>query len=357
MSKFKIGIIGAGSMSKMHLDAYGMLTNVEVTAICDIIPEHVREKAEQFKVPKTYSDHKRMFSECDLDAVSIITPNHLHAPITLDALNAGLHVLCEKPPAMNAQQAVSMADCAKSNNRLLMYGFVFRFMDKVSAVKELQQNGMFGDIYYGKAGIVRRCENPGGWFCNSSYSRGGPLIDLGVHIIDLAMYLMDNSNPATVFASTFNKMGSRNNIKGYSWYHAAAFDSPIHDVENLAVALIKFKNDATLFIETSYASHIKAEKVYMDLVGDRGGVTVEPGLEIFSEQHDYLMDIKPVLDDTTFNWEKAVKNEIRHFIQCIQDDSPCLSSAEDGVKVMKVIDAIYQSAESGHAVSLENNTQ
>lgn len=352
MEKLKIGLIGAGTMSGKHLDAYRKQPSVEIAALCDINGELAKKRAEEWGIGKVFADYRKMLDECELDAVNVVTSNNTHAPITIDALNAGINVLCEKPPAMDTFEARKMEEAAKANKKLLMYGLPFRYSDKVRVIRDFSDKGFFGDIYYAKTGFIRRCGNPGGWFSNKSIARGGPLLDLGVHIIDLAMYIMGKPQPVSVYGITSDRMGSRSNIKGFTWYRSANYTTDVNDVEDLAAAVIKFDNGASLFAEASYTSNIKAEALYMELMGNKAGVKVEPDFELYSEQNDYMLDMKPVLDDYTLNWSKSVDNEMDHFVKCIRNGEKCLSPAEDGVTIMKIIDAVYSSAQSGEVVKL-----
>ena len=352
MSKVKIGIIGAGSLSTFHIDAYRNNPITEVVAICDSFGNRASQKAMELGIKEAYEDYDEMFRKCDIDAVSIITSNNTHASIAIAALNAGKHVLCEKPPALNAADAIRMKEAADRNKKLLMFGFVRRFAQNTEVLNDYIKRGEFGDIYYVKTGFLRRCGNPGGWFANRSISGGGPLIDLGVHIIDLAIYLMGKPKPVKVFGNTSNKLGNRANIKGVSGYKAADFDSSKNDVEDFANALIKFDNGASLFIETSWAMNIKADMLYMDLFGDKGGAKLEPDFEIYSEKNDYMVDIKPVMNSYSFDFNKSFGAEIDHFIDCIANGTPCMCPAEDGVTIMKILDAIYESSKTGEAIDL-----
>lgn len=353
MKKIKIGIIGTGSLSAYHIDAYKNNSNVELVALCDNFGERARQKASELGIKEAYKDYNEMLKVSNIDAVSVITSNNTHAQVAIAALEAGKHVLCEKPPALNAADVIKMKECADKNGKLLMFGFVRRFAPNTQVLSEFIQKGQLGDIYYVKTGFLRRCGNPGGWFANKTISGGGPLIDLGVHIIDLAMYLMGKPKPVKVFGNVYSNIGNRANIKGASWYKAADFDTGINDVEDFANGLIKFDNGASLFIETSWAMNIKADLFYMDLFGNKGGAKLEPEFEMYSEKNDYMVDIKPIMDSNSFDFNKSFGAEINHFVDCLVNGTPCICPAEDGVTIMKILDAIYKSSETGEAIELE----
>lgn len=352
MNNLRVGLIGVGNMSVMHYNSYKKLPGVEVTAICSRSENTLRKRTDEWGVKKCFLRYEDMLKDEEIDAVNIVTPNSLHAPIAIAALKAGKHVLCEKPPALNAEDAQKMANCARENKKVLMYGFMFRFAERTQMIREFYKKGMFGDIYYAKTGVLRRCGNPGGWFANKEMSGGGPLIDVGVHVIDLALYLMNDPIPVSVFGRTFNTIGKRDNIKDKVWYTAINADEYTNDVEDMTTAMINFKNGSCLHVEVSCSSHIKEDVTYLELLGDKGGVTVEPSLEIHTEMNDYLTDIRPRIDDEMFNYEKSVNNEISHFVDCIRKNTECISTPENGVKIMKIVDAIYKSASIGELVKI-----
>ncbi|SHE46423.1 Predicted dehydrogenase [Caldanaerobius fijiensis DSM 17918] len=349
MKKAKIAIIGNGSISHVHMAAYKKLENVEIVANCDINEKRAKEYAERYGIPHTYTDYNEMLKREELDGVSVCTWNNVHAPASIAALNAGVNVLCEKPLAMNAEQAQEMVDTAKKNKKLLMVGFVRRFGMNTKVLKDRIEQGELGQIYYAKTGCIRRVGNPGGWFSDKKRSGGGPLIDLGVHMIDLVRYLMGKPKAVSVMGSTYSLVGPRSNIKGIYQYKSADY-SDYNDVEDFAVGFVKFDNGATLVVENSWTQHIKKDYLYLEIYGSKAGATMEPELEIFSEKNDFLTDEKPVLEPAFVDFQHNFDKEIAHFVDCILNGTPCISPGEDGVELMKILDAIYKSAETGHEV-------
>ncbi len=352
MSKLKIGIIGAGSISESHIAAYLKNNNVELYALCDLNQERLSYMAEKYNVSRTYTDMNEMLSLKELDAVSVCTWNSAHAPCTIAALNAGKHVLCEKPMAISEEEARTMKEAAERNNKLLMIGFVRRYGNDCEILKEFIDTDYLGEIYYAKATYLRRKGNPGGWFGDKSRSGGGPLIDLGVHVIDLVRYLLGNPAPVSVYGATFHKLADRKNIRGKKFYQSAsASENDICDVEDLASAMIRFDNGAILSIEASFSLNIKNDEGKIELFGTKGGAKLNPELEIYNELHDYLSNI--TLDaETALSFDGLFENEINHFVSCLTDGTTCLSPAEDGIDIMRILDAIYESARTGHEVIL-----
>lgn len=351
MEKVKIGIIGTGSISNLHMSGYIPLKNVEVIAACDINEERVKEFAKKYNIPNTFTDYNEMLKMEELDAVSVTAWNNIHAPASIASLNAGKHVLCEKPLALNAKQASEMVEASQKSGKILMVGFCRRFGDNAKALKELIDKGDLGNIYYAKTGCLRRWGNPGGWFSDKKRSGGGPVIDLGVHMIDLIRYLTGKPKAVSVTASTFSHLGMKPWVKGIQKYNSADY-SEYNDVEDCAASIIRFDNGMTLFFETSWVQNIKKDQIYLELFGDKAGAKMEPELELYETKYNYLRDTTPLLDPNGSSFEHNFIEEIKHFVSCITDGTECLSPAEDGLELMKIIDAIYKSAETGHEVIL-----
>lgn len=351
MDKVKIGVIGTGNISNLHMAGYSRLENVEVIAACDINEERVKKFAETYHIANTFTDYHELLKMKEIDAVSITAWNNVHAPASIAALKAGKHVLCEKPLALNAEQALKMVEISKESGKILMVGFCRRFGENAAALKEMIEKGDLGQIYYAKTGCLRRWGNPGGWFSDRSKSGGGPVIDLGVHMIDLVRYLSGKPRAVSVMASTFDHMGMRTEVRGITKYNSADY-SEYNDVEDCATALIRFENGMTLFFETSWVQNIKEDSLYLELFGDKAGARMEPEFEIYESKYNYLRDTKPVLNAEGSGFEHNFIEEIKHFINCITSDAVCLNPAEDGLELMRIIDAIYQSAKTGHEVLL-----
>lgn len=352
MKKLNVGIIGSGSISTMHTEGYKKLDNVNVIAVCDINEERAKKYAEKYNIPQVFTDYREMLKLDELDAVSVTTWNNGHAPITIEALKAGKHVLCEKPLALNAKLAEEMVKTAKETGKLLMVGFVRRFEENANYIKKAIENGELGKVYYAKTGYVRKWGNPGGWFCDKSRSGGGPVIDLGVHVIDLIRYITGKPKAVSVTASTFNYLGAKEYIKGISKYRAQD-SGDVDDVEDAATALIKFDNGMTLVFETSWVLHTKENHNYLELYGEKAGVQMEPDLEFHEEKNEYFVESKPVIQKDSNKFSTIFDREIAHFVDCIQNGTECRNLAEDGLEIMKILDAIYESAEKGHEVIIK----
>ena len=353
MKKLRIGMVGTGNIASVHLDAYKNVEQAEIVAACDINPETLKNAAEQYGIKNTYSNITDMIKNEDLDAVDVCVWNCNHAKCAIEALNAGLHVLCEKPMAASAKEAQEMIDAAEKNNKLLMIGFVLRFDDETKIAKDFIDNDYLGDIYYSKAVYLRRHGAPGGWFTDKSRSAGGPVIDLGVHVLDLTRYLMGKPKALSVFASTENKLKNRPHLKTtVGWTPKDAKPDDVYDVEDFGIAMIKYEGNKTTLLETSYS--INGESVTKkELYGTKGGMNLNgQGSKIYTEVNGFLADITPDTANYIYS-DNMFEAEMRHFVDCCLNGTKCIAPSEDGLEVMKILDAIYESARTGHEVIIK----
>lgn len=352
MEKLKIGVIGVGNISNEHIQAYLKNPNVELYAFCDINETQLKMMAEKYGVTRTFTDKDEMLALPELDAVSVCTWNSEHAPCTIAALNAGKHVLCEKPMATTVEEAIAMKEAAERSRKLLQIGFVRRFGNDCEVLQDFIQQDFLGEIYYAKATYLRRNGNPMGWFGDVSRSGGGPLIDLGVHVIDLTRYLMGNPKPVSVYGVTFRKLGNRSELKDQKDYvSASATDHDICDVEDMATAMVRYDNGAVLSVETSFSLNLKKPQGTIELFGTKGGARLDPELELYTDINGYMADVN-LCSPTALSFDGLFQKEIDHFADCILHGTPCRAPAQDGIDIMRILRAIYKSAETGHEVLL-----
>ncbi|HRU24905.1 MAG TPA: Gfo/Idh/MocA family oxidoreductase [Candidatus Latescibacteria bacterium] len=337
-----VGIIGTG-IGGAHFDGYSKLKNVRVVGLVDVDPARGKSVAERWGVPvaHAFTNHQDLLSLKELDAVSVCTPNYLHAQIAIDALNAGKHVICEKPMAATLAQAKELFNVAKQSDKIFMMGYNNRYRGDTQLLKKYIEAGELGDLYYGKCGWIRRhgAPGPGSWFSTKSMSGGGPLIDLGVHALDLAWWLMGKPKPVSVSASVFNLLMPQ------EWERLGRPGTM--DVEDAAVAHIRFANGAAVLLEVSWLLHTPKESFYCQVMGTKGGASAEPEFRICQDKHGAEVDLTPRAPNIGGH-----PAEIAHFVQCIRTNTQPLSTAEDGLLVMKMLDAIYRSGESGKAVTI-----
>lgn len=343
--KLKVGIIGMGEIAiAAHLPNYLKLTDsVEVVAVADCIEEKAKSISRKYSIPHYFDSHVKMLENIRLDAVSVCVPNKFHFECVMDALDKDCHVLCEKPPAMNAKQASLMSKKAKEKNKILTYGFHYRFSTEVKTLKKFIDAGELGHIYSAKIRYVRRRGIPSwGLFTNKELQGGGALIDLGIHILDTALYLMGYPTPSVVLGSIYQMHGNKPGIGYYGKWDWENFS-----VEDMAVGMIRFNNDASLLIETSFAANIeKIEEKQITLIGDKGGADVFP-LKLYQEKYDTLVDTVPIPMYSCDKREELIKNFVA---KCLKENNDF--NSDEGILLHKIIDALYLSANSDDAVKL-----
>lgn len=338
----KVGIIGAGKMCQGgHLPAFDKIDDCEIVAICDIDEGKLTKLKERYPNASFYTDFRKMIDTEALDCVDICTPNSIHSIAAVYALEHGLHVLTEKPDAINASEAEKMKAAAEKSGKVLMAIRNNRYRPSTKFLKQFIADGKMGEIYAGRCGWIRRRGIPGwgGWFTDKAQSGGGPLIDLGVHIIDLAMYLMGNAKPVTVSGSTYSKFAHTSHSKT--------------DVEDLAMGFIRFDNGACLQIEFSWASNIPGDQMFVELRGEKAGSRmsgIDRKFEIFTEEYGTNVNIAPCIDD--YNCTPHHEQNIRHFVDVINGKCEPDFTPEQGVNMVKILEALYKSAECGHEISL-----
>jgi len=346
--QLRIGIIGVGGIAQYaHIPGYKELGDeVELVACADVNVERARQVAATYGIARAYEEYREMLEREELDAVSICTPNKFHAPATIAALEAGCHVLCEKPPALSVAEARAMVEAAARAGKVLTFGLHYRFTTEVQAAKRAIDGGEIGHVYAARVDAIRRRGIPGwGVFTNKELQGGGPVIDIGVHMLDTCLYLMGYPKPVQVLAKTYQEIGTRPGVGALGQWDWENFQ-----VEDLAMAMIKLENGATILLETSFAQNIDVmERMNVRLSGREGGVNVFP-LKISKEMHGGLYDITPAWLPKV---EHPHREEVKHFVAACRGEHEPMVTAEEAVRLQQVLDAIYQSAEKDDIVYLD----
>ena len=351
----KVGVVGCGGIATgKHLPSLKILGNVEVVAFCDIIEEKAIAAKEEYGTidARVYMDYKDLVAE-KLDAVYVCTPNNSHSFITIAALEAGSHVMCEKPMAKTAAEAQAMVDAAVRTGKLLTIGYQNRFRPDSMHLAKACQNGDLGDIYFAKAHAVRRRAVPTwGVFLDEEAQGGGPLIDIGTHALDLTLWLMDNYKPKYAVGNAYYELAKRENAAN-AW---GPWDPAKVTVEDSAFGFIMMENGATIFLESSWALNTLDEgEAKTTLCGTEAGADMRDGLRINGEKYSRLYNEKVVTDSAGVAFydgtgESAAVVEARHFIDCITNDTELIVKPEQALVVTQILEAIYESARTGQPV-------
>ena len=342
-----VGIIGSGGIARgVHIPGYQKLSNANVVAISDPFEGARTAAAEQFGIENSYEDFREMLKRDDIHVVSVTTPNFLHAEATIAALEAGKHVLCEKPLAMNVAEGEAMVEDSRRTGNKLMCGFHFRFSPEVQCLKRFAQAGEFGNMYHARTTAMRRRGIPGwGMFINKEKNGGGPLIDIGVHMLDSTLHVLGFPKPVAVSGKTYQMFGKRKNVLGLM----GQWDYKNFTVEDFAAALIRFEDGSTLSLESSFVANMEAaDKMSFQIYGDQGGASFGP-LKMFTERNQTLLDITPAFLPSGVQAHHA---QIASFVDSVVNDKPVFTPGEEALEVTRIIDAIYESSERNAEVTL-----
>ncbi|MBO5452346.1 MAG: Gfo/Idh/MocA family oxidoreductase [Clostridia bacterium] len=347
-----IGIIGAGAISVNHLEGYAKLDECRVVAIADTNINLAKERAEKYGVGEVYSDYKELLADSKIDAVSISTPTFTHTDIVIDALKSGKNVLCEKPPALNSDDVRKCIKTAEENKKLLMYGFVCRFRNHSQYAKKYISDGKMGKFVCAQANRVTRCSDFSGWLSDKEKA-GGFLLDGGIHELDLALYLMGYPKPVTVlgFTSNINSDLPSKVQSGIGRYKSMDTVSYKRTIESFAGASVLLDNGAYINIKTGSSLLSVETLVGIEIIGESAGFIMQPfvkgnELKILELTEDnYFNEATPLVDENN-----PFDAEIKHFVDCCLNKTECICKPYEAVTLLEIINAVYQSAETGKAV-------
>lgn len=345
----KVAVIGTG-MGRYHMKEYVESPDVNLAAVCDLNREEAMFFAKQYGAEKVVSDYRDLWEVPNLDAVSIAVPNFLHAQIAIEALERGLHVMCEKPMATTLADAKKMVETAAAQNKRLMIGMSQRFKPQSLALRDIVSRGELGEVYYARTTWIRRRGVPvihfgsggsmgrGAWFVDREKAGAGALFDIGVHMFDLTWWLMGNPKPVLVSASSYRNL----------WNEEFARRGCKYDIDELSSAFVRFENGVTAVFDVSWAAN-QDNEINVRVFGTEAGFQVYPPVVYreprWGELHTDAIEIKEV---------EAGLTPRRHFVDCIRDpDKPMIASGQECLTVMVVLDAIQRSAACGHEVTVD----
>lgn len=349
---YKVGIIGVGGIARTHMPGWNASGMTEVVAACDIDAATAERFAAEWKIPKATTDAADLFRDPDIDIIDVCTPNNYHAPLSIAAMEAGKHVICEKPLAPTPAQIRDMIAARDRTGRLLMTAQHFRFRGSARAMKAEIDTGALGDIYHARSWMLRRAAAPNRpGFIMKKHASGGACIDIGVHILDLTLWFMGNPEPHSVAgvarAELAHRPGAFTTIMG---------GGPIpseFDVEDFAAAFVRFKNGATLILEVSWLLHhdTPGEDMQMWLYGTKAG-SHWPKCEIYESNYttrqQYNRTLKLVADTMEPHALECVE-----FARAVAHGGPSPVPAEQSLQVLKILDGIYRSQAAGKEITLD----
>lgn len=357
MTKLRVGIIGVGTIAKVaHLPNYAKRDDVDVVAFADLETQRVEGIAAQFAAdhgvakPTVYATAQDMFAHERLDAVSICTPNGSHVELALIALAAGVHVLLEKPMAVALQDADALVAAANQSGKTLMVGMSNRYRQDSEVLKRYVDSGVLGEIYYAKTRILRRRGTPTGWFTDLSIAGGGPLMDIGVHALDLTWWLAGTPQPKSVTGFLYQGIGNRDKLDFNQTWSASSAGNAHNEVfttEDFASAFIRFQNGFVLQLEVSWAINgAQDDALKVDIFGTHGGVSLDP-LQVYGTKHGVLTAETPSVPSGNL-----YQREVNHFIDCIHTGNTPCSTVDQGRSIVQMLTGIVTSSAEGREVLL-----
>ncbi|SDC66010.1 Predicted dehydrogenase [Paenibacillus sp. UNCCL117] len=356
---YRIAIIGCGGIANgKHMPSLSKLSNIEMVAFCDIIEERAQQAAEKYGAEgsSVYTDYREVLSDSSIDIVHVCTPNDSHAEIAIAALEAGKHVMCEKPMAKTAADAKRMVEAAERTGKKLTIGYNNRFRPDSQHLKKLCDEGELGEIYYAKAHAIRRRAVPTwGVFLDEEKQGGGPLIDIGTHALDLTLWMMNNYKPKVVLGTSYHKLSQKENAAN-AW---GPWDPAKFTVEDSAFGMIVMEDGASIVLESSWALNtLEVDEAKCTLCGTEGGADMKGGLRINGEKHSRLFtsEVELKAGGVAFYDGKAEKDadlEMRRWIEAIDQDKEPVVTPQQAYVVSLILEAVYESSRTGKAVYLD----
>ena len=358
MDKLSVGIIGCGGIANgKHLPAVAKIPEVEMVAFCDLILSRAEAAKSKYgtKDAKVYRDYEELLADPSIDVVHVLTPNNWHAPMTIAALRAGKHVMCEKPMAKTTAEARAMLEAAKAAGKLLTIGYQNRFRSDVQYLYNVCRAGELGEVYFAKAHALRRNAVPTwGVFLDAEAQGGGPLIDIGTHALDLTLWLMDNYEPKYVVGSVYRKL-AENRDKALA-NPFGPWDPQEYTVEDSAFGFVVMKNGAAVFLESSWALNtLEVGEAQTTLCGTLGGADMKNGLRINGQRFGKHFIETPQLGAGSVDFyqgESMDPNQLeaRVFYDAILKGKPLVVQPEEALLVTEILEAIYESGRTGQPV-------
>ncbi len=336
MKKMKVAVVGAGSIAQVaHIPVLKQLDDVEIVAICDVDKSKVSRITEKFEIPRWYYLIDNLLKNESLDAIHICTPNYYHFPMSYMALDGGVNVLVEKPIALNSREAEKLSTLARKKKLTLMVGMDNRFRQDVITARDFIRKGELGEVFYIKAGWIKKWERSDiqDWHGTKKSAGGGAFMDLGIQFLDLALFLTG--------------MPKIKKVRLYDYSH-----NPDLDVEDGALAVIETVNKLTITIEVSWKMPLEHDMIYTNIYGKEGAAFLNP-LRINKELHGNLVNVTPLSSKSnTPQFKRSFENEIRHFFKVMRGEEKNMSSPEEAIEIMRIVEALYESARKKEEVEL-----
>lgn len=332
--KLKIGLVGVGGTAQVnHIPALMRVEGLELVGLVDRDPEKAQRVAQKFGIPKSGGRIEVLLDIEDLDAIDICTPNYLHAPMAIAALEAGKHVLCERPLARNGEEAAAMAKAARKADRVLMCAVQHRFRPDAQLLRTFVEKGDLGDVFLAKAGWLRQKTewDADEWRGAKHQSGGGVVLDLGFHMLDLALWVLGQPKVESVTASVHRSRKGK--------------------VEDSATAFFRLETGATMTLELTWGLLMEKDFAYLNLFGAGGAALLNP-FRVHKGMHGTLVNVTPALVTAKNQYRQSMEAQVAHFADALRSGRKPMGTADEILPVMELMDAVYKSAELGREVKV-----
>jgi len=332
MGNTKVGVIGLGGIAQLvHLPILSKMNNVELFAASETNKSRGEVLSKKFNIKNTFTDYTKMLEMEELDAVIIATPTNSHEKLAIDCLNAGKNILIEKPGSKNLEEAERINKASKKNKKIAMVGMNPRFRPDAMLLKSLINSGELGEIFYIRCGWTRKRSSAEKWFLKKSSAGGGVMIDLGIGLLDLSLWLLNNPKPKSVTVQTYNH--------------------ETQTVEDSAIALIRFQNSSVINFEVSWSFHSETDKFNLSTFGKEGTAHLNP-LRAYKRIESSQLDYTPAKTSNQKNlYKRSYENELKHFIGSVKSNTEVVSSIEEAIATMKLLEGFYKSASLGKEIT------
>ncbi len=325
MEKTKIGIIGLGGIAQLvHLPNFTKMDNVVVTSVAEINKNRLNTIADKFNILERYTDYNEMLEKSDIEAVVIATPTSTHKEVSIAGLKAKKDILVEKPLARTFAEAKPIVDAAKKNKKKIMVGMNLRFRPDAMLLRSILNSGEIGEPFYIKCSWIRRQSSAQKWFTIKEESGGGVIIDLGISLLDLSLWILDYPPVDSVTTQCFYQ-----NTK---------------NVEDTSLSFLRCKNSSVINIETSWSLQVEKDIFNLIVYGTKGSASMNP-FRIYKKIDEQFIDLTPSQAESALSaFKKSYQNELKSFIGAVRGLNPVFSSGDEALSRMKVVDAMYQSS-------------
>lgn len=330
----RIGLIGVGAAAQInHVPALKKTEGVELVALCDRDPEKAQRVAQKFGVPRSYGRIEDFLADEEIDAVDVCTPNFLHAPMSIAALEAGKDVLCERPLARSSEEAAAMVKAAKKSDRVLACAVQHRFRPDAQLLRKFVEKGDLGSVFMAKAGWLRQktAWDSDEWRRQKRDSGGGVVLDLGFQMLDLALWVLGSPAVASVTA-TVHRQG-----KG--------------EVEDSAMVFMRTGEGASLTLEVTWGLLMEKDFAFLNLFGAGGAALLNP-FRVHKGMHGTLVNVTPALETSKNQYRQSMEAQVAHFADALRSGRKPMGAGDEALRIMELVDAIYRSAETGKEVKV-----